>query len=52
MPQLSLVSRPIVVVTQAIAAFGAYGLIYQDSGNTSILVMIVWVLVWRYGRKN
>ncbi|MDA1238363.1 MAG: hypothetical protein O3A15_05385 [Proteobacteria bacterium] len=42
----------ISAISAFIVTFGAYGLIYEDSGNTSILVMIVGVLVWRYGSKR
>mgnify|MGYP000092934822 FL=1 len=42
----------ISLVSAFITTFGAHRLIYGDSPNTSILIMIVGVLVWRYGNKR
>ena len=42
----------ISVISAFIIVFGVYGLLYKDSSNTSILIMIVGVLVWRYGNKR
>ena len=42
----------ISLVSAFITTFGAHGLIYGDSPNTSILIMIVGVLVWRYSNKR
>ena len=42
----------ISVISTFIIVFGVYGLLYKDSSNTSILIMIVGVLVWRYGNKR
>lgn len=42
----------IFVISAFIIAFGVYGLLYEGSSNTSILMMIVGVLVWRYGNKR
>jgi len=42
----------ISLVSAFITTFGAYELIYGDSPNTSIIIMIVGVLVWRYGNKR
>ena len=42
----------ISVISAFIIVFGVYGLLYEDSSNTSILIMIVGVLIWRYGNKR
>lgn len=42
----------ISVISAFIIVFGVYGLLYKDSSNTSMLIMIVGVLVWRYGNKR
>ena len=42
----------ISVVSAFIIVFGVYGLLYEGSSNTSIFMMIVGVLVWRYGNKK
>ena len=42
----------ISVISAFIIVFGVYGLLYEDSFNTSILIMIVGVLIWRYGNKR
>jgi|MEHZ01.5.fsa_nt_MEHZ011504530.1_7 membrane-bound ClpP family serine protease len=42
----------ISVISAFIIVFGVYGLLYKDSSNTSILIMIVGILVWRYGNKR
>jgi hypothetical protein len=42
----------ISVISAFIIVFGVYRLLYEDSFNTSILIMIVGVLVWRYGNKR
>jgi membrane-bound ClpP family serine protease len=42
----------ISVISAFIIVFGVYGLLYKDSSNTSILIMIVGVLIWRYGNKR
>ena len=39
-------------ISAFIIVFGVYGLLYKDSSNMSILIMIVGILVWRYGNKR